>query len=298
MPETTKWKDGLSVDVEDYYHVEAFAHRVKPEEWPNYPSRVVQNTYRVLELLAKAGSRATFFVLGWVAERQPRLIREIVESGHEVGCHSYWHRHTSRLTRNDFRSDTRQARKTIEDAAGQEIIGYRAPTFSIDSDSLWALEILAEEGFLYDSSIFPIRHDLYGMPDAPRFSFRWEGRNGLVIFEVPLTTIRLFGQNLPCAGGGYLRILPLWYSRWALRRVHEKEQQPVVLYFHPWEMDPDQPKLSGGWKSHTRHYAGLGRMEKKLLEFLTRSTYVPLKELLQAEMERVSLASHRIPATP
>ncbi len=298
MASTTNWKDGLSVDVEDYYHVEAFAHRIRAEDWPSYPSRVARNTFRTLELLAKAGSRATFFVLGWVAEREPKLIREIVGAGHEIGCHSYWHRHVSRLSAMDFRSDTRQARQAIEDAAGQEIFGYRAPTFSIDSDSLWALEILAEEGFLYDSSIFPIRHDLYGMPNAPRFAFQWKGQGDLSIFEIPLTTVRLFGQNLPCAGGGYLRILPMWYSRWALRRVHERDQQPVVLYFHPWEMDPGQPRLSGGWKSHARHYAGLGPMEKKLLELLTSSTYVPLKEMLQAEMERGSLACHPIPVAP
>jgi polysaccharide deacetylase family protein (PEP-CTERM system associated) len=273
--------DALSVDVEDYYHVEAFADRIRPETWSQYPSRVVENTRRVLELFREFGVRATFFVLGYVAEREPALVREILAAGHEVGCHSHWHRRVFQLTPQEFREDLRRARGTIEDAGGMKVVGFRAPTFSIGEKSLWAIEILAQEGFLYDSSVFPIRHDLYGFPNAPRFPFRWLTPNDGPLFEIPLLTVRVLGRNLPAGGGGYLRILPMWYTRWALRRVRQREGRPAVVYFHPWELDPGQPRLPGSLKSKLRHYSNLGSMERHLRELLKDGRFVSLKTFLE-----------------
>ena len=283
---------GLSVDVEDYYHVEAFGDRITPEMWPQFPCRVADNTRRVLELLGLAGARATFFFLGWVAEREPRLVREILAAGHEVGCHSYRHSPIWRMKPEEFRADTRCARRAIEDAGGQQVVGYRAPTFSIVRKSLWAIEILAEEGFLYDSSVFPTRHDLYGIPEAPRFPFQWVCRNGCSVFEIPLLTVRLLGWNLPAAGGGYLRILPMWYTRWALRRVREREGRAVVVYFHPWELDPDQPRLPGKWKSVLRHYFNLRRMEGRIRELLSSGRFVSFGDFLQSQLAQAPLPTY------
>ena len=268
--------DLLSVDVEDYYHVEAFAGCVPPSSWPDFPSRVRANTKRVLHIFEEYGCRATFFILGWVAEREPALVREIVEAGHEVACHSYSHRRVSTLTPREFREDLRRARAAIEDAGGVRIVGYRAPTFSIGRDNLWALEILCEEGFLYDSSIFPIRHDLYGFLGSPRFPYRRHFRSNQTLVEIPMSTVQVGGMTLPTGGGGYLRLLPMQYTRWAIRQIHEKERQPVVLYFHPWEIDPAQPRIAGTRKSRFRHYVGLGRMESRLSELLERGHFMPL----------------------
>lgn len=262
--------------------------------WPQFPCRVAENTRRVLELLELTGARATFFVLGWVAEREPRLVREILSAGHEVGCHSYRHSPIWRMKPEEFRADTRRARRAIEDAGGQGVIGYRAPTFSVVRKSLWAIEILAEEGFLYDSSVFPTRHDLYGMPEAPRYPFQWACGNGHSIFEIPLLTVRVLRWNLPVAGGGYLRILPMWYTRWALRRVREREGRPVVVYFHPWELDPDQPRLLGRWKSVFRHYFNLRRMEGRIRELLSGGQFVALADFLQCQLSQAPLPICRV----
>jgi polysaccharide deacetylase family protein (PEP-CTERM system associated) len=278
--------DGLSVDVEDYYHVEAFADRITPDMWSDFPSRVGENTRRVLDLLANAGAKATFFVLGWVAERQPKIVREILSAGHELGCHSYWHRRIFRLTHDEFRADTRRALAAIQDAAGHPVLGYRAPTFSIITESLWAVEILAQEGFLYDSSVFPIRHDLYGMPQAPRFPYRWRCPGDQSIYEIPLLTVQMLGWNFPVGGGGYLRILPMAYTRWALRRIQGREGKPAVVYFHPWEIDPGQPRLQGSRKSRFRHYFNLKRMEPRLLSLLRQRRFVPLGEYLRRNLDR------------
>jgi polysaccharide deacetylase family protein (PEP-CTERM system associated) len=273
--------DLLSVDVEDYYHVEAFADRVSPSSWSDFPSRVRANTTRILQIFEEYRCRATFFLLGWVAERDPALVREIVKAGHEVASHSYGHRRVSLLSPEEFREDLRRARAVIEDAAGVRILGYRAPTFSIGRDTLWALEILSEEGFLYDSSIFPIRHDLYGFPGAPRFPHRLDLRSKRKLFEIPMTTVRMGGMTWPAGGGGYLRLLPVQYTRWAVRQIHEKERQPFVLYFHPWELDPDQPRIAGRWKSRLRHYVGLGLMERRLRELLAGGRFIPLIDLVR-----------------
>lgn len=273
--------DALSVDVEDYFHVEAFAHCVSPKDWPQFASRFSANTRRILELFAQLRCRATFFVLGWVAERDPALIREIVAAGHELACHSYAHRHVTTLTPQQFREDLRRARGLIEDAGGASVLGYRAPTFSIQQKSLWALDILAEEGFLYDSSIFPIRHDLYGFPEAPRFLHRRQLASGRSIIEVPMSTFQFAGRNWPAGGGGYLRILPMRFTRWAMRRIHHQEREPVIIYFHPWEIDPAQPRINGGWKSRFRHYTRLASMESTLRGILSNGRFEPLIDLVR-----------------
>ena len=273
--------DMLSVDVEDYFHVEAFADCVSQSSWPDFPSRVRANTQRILRIFDEFGCRATFFVLGWVAERERALIREIADAGHEVACHSYCHRRVTTLTPEQFREDLRRARTAIEDAAGIRIVGYRAPTFSIGRDNLWALEVLSEEGFLYDSSIFPIRHDLYGFPGAPRFPHRVQLGSKRILYEIPMTTVRIGGITWPAGGGGYLRLLPMSYTLWAARQIHEKECQSFMVYVHPWELDPDQPRIAGRLKSRLRHYTGLGTMEKRMRQLLANGRFVPLIDLVR-----------------
>jgi polysaccharide deacetylase family protein (PEP-CTERM system associated) len=282
--------DGLSVDVEDYFQVEAFAHRVPRSQWPSFPSRVRQNTERVLHLLDRNRCRATFFILGWVAEREPALVREVAQAGHEVACHSHLHRRVHSLTPQEFREDTKRARGVIEEAAGVSVVGFRAPTFSITRESLWALEILAELGFKYDSSIFPVRHDLYGIFDAPRGVHQRRLPSGQSIWEFPASTVRVAGQNLPAAGGGYLRLLPMTYTRWAINRIHNQERRPVMVYFHPWELDPGQPRLKAGWRSRLRHYTGLGKTEDRLDALLSNGRFQPLRQLLQ-EVEQPTMSA-------
>lgn len=264
--------DLLSIDVEDYFQVEAFADRISRSEWPNFDLRVRRNTQRILELLAEYRQFATFFVLGWVAEREPGLIRQIADCGHELACHSHLHRRVFTLSPPEFRSDLRRAKKAIEDAGGQPVVGFRAPTFSIGKDSLWSLEILAEEGFIYDSSIFPIRHDLYGMPEAPRFAHSHELASSKTMVEVPPSTVRILGTNLGVAGGGYLRHLPFAYTRWGMRRL-QQERQPANVYFHPWEIDPEQPHIQANWKSRLRHYRGLKKTEPRLRKLLAKRRF-------------------------
>ena|SRR5215813_3533806 len=267
--------DGLSIDLEDYFQVEAFASRIPRSQWSSFPSRVRDNTVRTLELLERSRCKATFFVLGWVAEREPALIREIAAAGHEVACHSYFHYPVFRLSPAEFREDLRRSRDVIEDISGLKVVGFRAPTFSITSKTLWALEILAEEGFEYDSSIFPIRHDNYGIPGASRWIHKESLPSGRSIWELPLSTVRLGTANVPFGGGGYLRQLPMWFTRWAIRTTHRRERQPVMVYFHPWELDPDQPRLPGSWKSRLRHYRNLKETELRLQEILASSQFQP-----------------------
>ncbi len=291
-PQNRTLVDGLSVDLEDYFHVEAFASRVPRSRWPLFTSRVRRNTARVLELLERNRCRATFFVLGWVAEREPALIGEIVRAGHELACHSHLHRLLYRLSPREFRDDLRRARGIIEDVGGKKVVGFRAPTFSITRKSLWALEILAEEGFEYDASIFPIRHDRYGIPDASRWVHQRSLPSGRSIWEFPPSTVRVGGVNLPFGGGGYLRLLPMSFTRWAINTTHRREGQPVMVYFHPWELDPDQPRLPASWKSRLRHYGGLAKTEGRLQEILARGTFQPFINLVRM-FERYSPAPNR-----
>ena len=232
------------------------------------------NTDRLLSLFAKCGVRATFFILGWVAERDGSIVRRIAEAGHEVASHGYGHRLVYDQTPEAFREDVRRARRVLQDLSGQPVNGYRAPSFSITNRSLWALDVLVEEGYTYDTSIFPIRHDRYGIPDAPRHAF-FVGRgfspadHGLL--EIPASTIHLAGANLPIAGGGYFRLLPYWWTRFGIRRVNRVEGKPAVFYLHPWEIDPGQPRLKGSWLTRTRHYSNLsqtgGRLRRLLADF-------------------------------
>jgi polysaccharide deacetylase family protein (PEP-CTERM system associated) len=270
----------LSVDVEDYFQVEAFAGSVDRKSWDQRPSRVVANTYRVLDLFDQHNAKGTFFFVGWVAERFPRLVREVQSRGHELACHSYWHRTVYSLTPDEFRNDTRQAKQAIEDAAGTAITGYRAPSWSITKSCLWALDILAEEGFTYDSSIYPIHHDLYGVPGAQRFPYTHDCTNGLKLREFPPATLRVLGTNFPAAGGGYLRIFPSAFTELAFRTFEKKYDERVVVYLHPWELDPEQPRISGPLKSRVRHYTNLKNMHAKLDTLLSRRKFQPFEDVL------------------
>ena len=255
--------NALSIDVEDYFHVEAFAARVSPSDWRTFTPRVERNVDLILEILAGHQSRATFFVLGWIAELFPRLVRRIADAGHEIGCHGYAHQHIQRQSPEIFRQDVRTASLCLMDQVQKPVHCYRAPSFSITHSTLWALDVLAEEGFKIDSSIFPVKHDLYGIPDADRFP-HW--RNG--ILEFPPTTIRRVKYNFGVAGGGYLRLLPYRVTRWAIKEVNEVERQPAMIYFHPWELDPDQPRIAAPLRSRLRHYTNLGGMQKKIERLL------------------------------
>jgi polysaccharide deacetylase family protein (PEP-CTERM system associated) len=271
----------MSVDVEDYFHVEAFASTIRREDWPSYSPRVERNTMRVLDLLDRHGARATFFILGWVAEREPRLVREIVARNHEAACHSYWHRRVYTISRDEFREDTRRARGLLEEITGRKVRGYRAPSFSVIRKSLWALEILAGEGFEYDASIYPVRHDHYGIPDWNPAPGRVETAAG-PIFEFPGSSVRLAGVNVPCGGGGYLRLLPPAFNRWALERILA-ERGTAMIYLHPWELDPEQPRIPAGWRSRFRHYTNLSRTEERLGRLLGQFSTESVGEYLDRQ---------------
>ncbi len=267
----------MSVDVEDYFHVEAFSDMIDRAGWDAYPSRVVNNTRRVMDLLDEAGVSGTFFILGWVAERFPRLVQEIVTRGHEPACHSYWHRLIYKLNPREFRDDTVRAKHAIEQAAGVAVQGYRAPSFSVTAQSLWALEVLVETGFTYDSSIFPIKHDIYGIPSAPRHPFRMETPSGPIV-ECPITTFRLMlPHNLPVGGGSYLRIFPFWYTRLGFRRA-QADRLPLIVYTHPWEFDPEQPRFAGRLLSRLRHYTNLAKTCARLRDLLRMGTFASFRE--------------------
>jgi polysaccharide deacetylase family protein (PEP-CTERM system associated) len=267
----------ISVDVEDYFHVEAFAGMIPRASWGDYECRVERNTDRILDLLDDCRATATFFILGWVAERYPKLVHKITERGHEPACHSYWHRLIYTLTPDEFREDTLLAKNAIEQAAGIEIHGYRAPSFSITGRSAWALDVLAELGFRYDSSVFPVRHDVYGVPGAPRGPFRVGTPFGPLV-EFPMATFRWSaGPNLPVGGGGYLRMLPYWYTKAGVQRAW-REGLPVVSYIHPWELDPEQPRLSGPLRSRLRHYTNLRGTETRLRRLLVLGKFSSFRD--------------------
>ena len=274
--------NALTIDVEDYYHVSAFEAVVPMADWERYESRVEKNTHRILDLLDAHTTTATFFVLGWVAERHPRLIRTLVARGHEVASHGYAHRRVYTQTPAQFRTETRRSKCLLEDTLGHPIRGYRAASYSITMHSLWALEVLREEGFVYDSSIFPIRHDLYGVPSHPRFCHMIPGQSDAPLVEFPLSTLRLGGTNFPIAGGGYLRLFPYAYTRWGIRYLNRREGQPAVVYLHPWELDPEQPRLPAGKLSRFRHYTNLHRMEERFVRLLQDFSFGPMSEVLQA----------------
>lgn len=256
-------KNAISVDVEDYFQVSAFAGQVRRADWDAHDRRVEGNTEDILGLFAEAGARGTFFTLGWVAERHPQLIRRIVEAGHELASHGFEHKRVGEQTPIEFRDDVRRTKRILEDLSGTPVAGYRAASFSISAETAWAFEVLAEEGYRYSSSVYPIRHDHYGMPSAPRFAYR--PCAGHELRELPISTVSILGQRLPCGGGGYFRLLPYGLSKWAIRRVNRHEGQPCIFYFHPWEIDPGQPRIGGlSAKARFRHYTNLGAMRRRL----------------------------------
>jgi polysaccharide deacetylase family protein (PEP-CTERM system associated) len=265
-------RNAMSVDVEDWFQVQAFAQVISRDEWDGLESRVVGNTLRVLDLFSDADVRGTFFTLGWVAERHPQIIRRIVSDGHELASHGFGHERVDQIGEAKFRHDIRQAKAVLEDAAGVEVVGYRAPTFSISARATpWAHRVLADEGYLYSSSVFPISHDLYGSPDAPRHPYR-PSADGVV--ELPMTTVQLLGRNLPCSGGGWFRLVPYPVFKAGLRRANAADQRPGVFYFHPWEVDPAQPRVGEASRlSRFRHYTGLSRMAGRVEQLLRDFTW-------------------------
>lgn len=256
-------RNAMTIDVEDYFQVSAFAPHIPRDSWPQRECRVEANIERILGILETGGAKATFFTLGWIAERYPQMVRRIVAGGHELASHGYGHLRASDQTRAEFMDDVARSKAILEDLGGQRVLGYRAPSFSIGPGNLWALDVLQEAGYRYSSSIYPIAHDHYGMPDAPRFAFHPNGSEGLL--EVPITTVRLGQRNLPAGGGGYFRLLPYALSRRLMRRVNQADGQPAIFYFHPWELDPGQPRPAGiGLKTRFRHYINLGRMDARI----------------------------------
>ncbi|GIK35394.1 MAG: hypothetical protein AMXMBFR45_04990 [Gammaproteobacteria bacterium] len=273
----------FTVDVEDYFQVDAFSSVIEPSAWDSFGSRVVANTSRLLDLLDRHQVRGTFFVLGWIAERHPGLVRAIVQRGHELASHGMSHQRIVTQTPELFRRETRDSKRLLEDLGQVPVIGYRAATYSITRQSLWALDILEEEGFQYDSSIFPVRHDRYGIPDAQTVPHRLTTPAGKTLVEYPLTAVGVLGMNLPVAGGGYFRLFPYALTRWGLRRVRQ-QGRPVVFYLHPWEVDPEQPRIANaGWRSRFRHYLNLQRTLPRLERLLRDFQFTTMRECLHAQ---------------
>ena len=259
--------NAMSVDVEEHFQVSAFENRIARSDWAGMQSRVSRNMDRILQIFDEANAKATFFTLGCVAERVPDVVKRIVSQGHEIASHGYDHTRVWSQSPEQFRADVSVTKKILEDICGCRVLGYRAPSFSINDDTFWAHDVLQDVGYEYSSSIYPISHDHYGLPMAPRFPFRFSTGG---ILEIPLATANAIGRNWPCAGGGYFRLLPMTYSRWALMRVNESENMPAAFYFHPWEIDPGQPRVAGiPLKTRFRHYVNLERFERRLISLLS-----------------------------
>jgi len=268
----------MTIDVEDYFQVSAFEDLVNPGQWDKMAPRVEANTDRLLQLFADHDTKATFFTLGWVAQRFPQLVHRIVEQGHELASHGTMHQRASGQNREQFKADVGDAKRLLEDLSGKPILGYRAPSFSFTKENLWVYDVLAEEGYVYSSSVYPVVHDHYGIPDAPRF--RYETPAG--VDEIPLSTLPVFGKNVPISGGGYFRLYPYMFTRWAVSRFMNKEAQPYIFYLHPWEVDPNQPRMDGASaKSRFRHYLNLKRVEARLGRLLTDFEWGSLAKLYQ-----------------
>ena len=288
MLQATRLINALTIDVEDYFQVSAFAPHIARTEWDQRECRVERNMDRILGLLARHQTHATFFTLGWIAERYPQLVRRIVDEGHELASHGYGHQRASDLSRDEFIEDVTRAKALLEDIGGQAVWGYRAPSFSIGDGNLWALDVLQEAGYRYSSSIYPVRHDHYGSPDAPRFAH--QVRPGLM--EVPPTTLRLFSRNLPSSGGGYFRLFPYALSRWMLRQVNQRDGESAIFYMHPWEIDPQQPRIPGvSLKTRFRHYVNIDRTEQRLDRLLSDFAWGRMDEIfLRERAPEVSVA--------
>ncbi len=277
-------KNILTVDVEEWFHPEALQHRFPPETWPNQPARIEPLMERLLDLFEEHGARATFFVLGWVAEHHAPLVRQMVERGHEVATHSYGHRMADKLEPERFKEDLNRSIEILQDITGKNILGFRAPTFSVSKKTFWVFDVLAEAGLRYDSSIYPIWHDRYGVPQAPRFVFEVQTHKGAKILEFPMPTLRFFGKNFPFGGGGYLRLFPLRFTTMAIRHFN-KSGHPAIIYMHPWEFDTDQPKVAMGRLQSLRHYGNIGRNFQKVTALLKSFKWTNFQNYLK-ELEK------------
>ena len=267
--------NALTIDVEDYYHVEAFQAVIRREDWHRYEPRIYRNTMKILELLARHGIQATFFILGWVAEQTPGIVKEIQSAGHEIGSHGYAHQVIYQQTPDEFAEDLRRSLAIIEGITGEKVLGFRAPSFSITNRSLWAIEIMQSFGLAYDSSVFPIVHDIYGIPDAPRHPYQIADG----FWEFPMTTVQVFGKNIPIGGGGYFRIFPYWLTRWGIDRANSAGESAVV-YLHPWELDPGHPRIKTSPLNHFRHYINLEKTESRLDALCKDFKFTSLRGLL------------------
>jgi polysaccharide deacetylase family protein (PEP-CTERM system associated) len=271
--------NALTIDVEEHFHPNAMDDAVSPDQWDELPQRAASSTYRLIDMLDELNVHATFFVLGWVAERQRQLIKEIARRGHEIACHGHRHRLVYRLTREEFRTDVSHAKRLLEELTGTPVVGFRAASCSLVESTLWALDVLIEEGFEYDSSIFPIRHDIYGIPDFQRFPVRLRCAAGEIV-EIPLSTVRLWGRNWPVAGGGYLRLLPYCMTRAAVRHINRRDRAAAIVYVHPWEIDVAQPRLPASARARLRQYTNLRHTEKRLRRLLDEFRFAPLRDAL------------------
>ncbi len=277
--------NAMSVDVEDYFQVSAFESNIARGDWDSLECRVEKNTYKILELFEKNNIKATFFTLYWVARRYPCLIRAIVESGHEVASHGMEHKRVTQQSQSEFKVDVIESKHRLEDICGQAVIGYRAASYSITRDTYWALEILQEAGYQYSSSIYPIRHDLYGIPEAPRFAYRPFSDSEFI--EIPISTLQFANHNYPCGGGGYFRLFPYQLSRWAIKRLNVKQQQSAVFYFHPWEVDPEQPKQKNiSAKTRFRHYLNLEKMEQRISNLVSDFKWDTMQNVFLSNIDR------------
>ncbi len=276
----SKIANALTVDVEDYFHVTALADSIDRDSWQSLESRVQNNTERLLQLFDDNSVSATFFVLGCVAEEYPQLVRRIVENGHELGCHGLTHQLIYKQDKKDFREETVRAKMLLEDISGTQVAGYRAASYSITTKSIWAVEILIDAGFEYDSSIVPVKHDIYGIEGAKVFPYRIRLQHGKSLVEFPPSTISILRQRFPVGGGGYFRFFPYWFTRWALNQVNMKSEMPFSFYLHPWEIDPDQPRISSNWKSTFRHYNNLDKCEARLRTLLTDFEFGTMRSCL------------------
>lgn len=275
--------NALTIDVEDYFQVSAFENNIDRKTWDSLEHRVSRNMDKIFEIFSQANVKSTFFILGWVAERYPDIVKKIIENGHELASHGYGHQRVSDLTRVQFTQDVTHAKNILEDISGHEIKGYRAPSYSIGKKNIWALEVLAETGHQYSSSIYPIQHDHYGYPEAPRFVFK-DTKTGLI--EIPITTVQLFSRLFPAGGGGFFRFYPYFLSKWALNRVNKTDGQAAVFYLHPWELDPDQPRQKNiSRKSNFRHYLNLSKTESRLRQLLSDFEWSSMSEVFIGNRE-------------
>ena len=273
-------RNAMTVDVEDYFHVAALAESISRDDWATMEYRAEANTHRLMDLFAEFDVKATFFMLGWVAQRSPKLVRDIHAAGHEVGCHGMSHRLIYEQSPEEFERETRDSKALLEDLTGAAVSGYRAASWSVTRQSLWALDIIHAAGFEYDSSVFPIRHDIYGIPDAPRYPATMRTPNGQQLVEFPPSIASFAGVSIPVAGGGYFRLLPYWLTRMGLRQINHDRKHPFIFYLHPWEVDPEQPRIKVGWRSRFRHYTNLRKTQQRLRDLVTEFRFTTVRNVL------------------